>query len=1360
MAKRNQQMSADPKIQAIRKDLAQAMALERVVVARRLARLGERLQGRAPDKAAAQQIDDLARQVRRSVAQRDLRRRGLPRPDLDRPLPIANQKEEIMAAIREHQVVIISGQTGSGKSTQIPKYCLAVGRGVSGQIGCTQPRRIAAMSIARRIADELGENLGSSVGYKIRFQDRTPQDAYIKVMTDGTLLAEAQTDRLLLRYDTLIVDEAHERSLNIDLLLGILKTLLKRRRDLKVIITSATLDTEKFSQAFGHAPVMEVSGRTYPVEVRYAPPQAFAPETGGGEPSPVKMAVEQAVDLHRQTPRGDMLIFMPTEADIRETCDLLGAGDMAGVEILPLYARLAGRAQSRVFAHSRARKIIVATNVAETSLTIPGIRFVIDTGLARIAAYSPRTRTKALPVRPISRASADQRKGRCGRVVEGICIRLYTEEDYLQRREFTPPEIQRANLAEVILRMMALKLGAVDRFPFIDPPTPKQVQDGYRVLEELGAIRSIASPRKKRSGPGHQLTATGRTMARIPLDPRLARILIQARHENCLPEALIITAALSIQDPRERPPEETARADQAHKPFKDPASDFATYLNIWKSYHREQQGNRERLSRSQRQKRARRFCRDNYFSFRRMREWTDIHRQIKTIARECGLLSEEAPARPASAPAASPGKSKDTFGPIYQALHRAILSGFLSNVALATDKNMYQGVGGKQLMLFPGSGIFNRGGKWIVMAEQVTTSRLFARTAATVDPAWLESIGRPFLKSSYHHPRWDARRAQVVADQQISLWGLILVPKRTCAYGQVDPEEAAAIFIREALVAGDLRRERPFLRHNRDLLEQLRDQEARLRRRDIVVNDEILVEFYHRRLPDICDPRTMDRFIKKRGGDQFLRMTEADLARYTPDAGELALYPDTVALGRQSFDCTYRFEPGTAADGVTITIPRNMAPAVPAEDLEWGVPGLLAEKVTALIKGLPKTYRRALVPVPQTVAALMPELVKQKPRGSSLRQVLGEMIHRQRGLNIPGSAWPRLELPDHLKTRIAIVDPQGKEVAASRDPSILRQGSPSPDLDPQALRAAARPHERQGLKSWDFGDLAPSVVVTIAKQGQWPLFPALVPPEDPGSLKQKGVALKLLADARKARAVHPQGVAALCTLHFARELKFLKRSLKIPLDLVPAANYLGGAAQQLVQVRQRVADDLFVRDIRTQKEFGDHLQQAGPEIIPRGQRILAAGLPVVAAHGEAREELQRLARRHRGQVHQEQFIRERSDELARLVPATLFRLYSAERLGHLERYIKALVLRAQRGVLDLPKARRMAVDVDRFESALKELLAGLGEETSRKKTAAIEGFHWLLEEFKVSVFAQELKTAVPVSIKRLQVSLDTILRML
>jgi ATP-dependent helicase HrpA len=776
-----------------------------------------RISGNGPNPEKA--LERLETRIRAAVERRRRRVRNRPRPDYPEELPIAARREEIVEAIRRHPVVVISGDTGSGKSTQIPKFCLEAGRGVDGLIGCTQPRRIAAITLAQRIAEELGEPPGKSVGHKIRFQDETGDATYIKLMTDGILLAEAQADRRLWAYDTIIVDEAHERSLNIDFVLGILRTLVRRRRDLKLIVTSATIDTEKFSRAFDDAPVIEVSGRTYPVEVEYAPP-----EPGDEDATHVDLAVATLDRLHRERPYGgDVLVFMPTEQDIRETCELLEARNHTGMTVLPLFGRLSAGDQSRVFVPMRGRKVIVATNVAETSLTIPGIRYVVDTGLARISQYQPRTRTTALPVVPVSRSSADQRKGRCGRTAGGICIRLYSEEDYENRPRFTPPEILRSNLAEVILRMLALRLGDMAAFPFIDRPADRNIQDGFRLLEELGAVRRREKAGEGAEGATHDLTDRGRMMARLPLDPRISRMLLEGRDRGALPEIAVLAAALSTQDPRERPAEKEALADAAQVRFVDPRSDFLTLLNLWNAYH-------EYRSEGRGTSRMRRFCKEHFLSFRRMREWRDVHHQLRTILQENDLWTD------------SPPLDRDAegegFDPRYAAIHQSILSGFLSSIARRKEGNFYQAARDREVMLFPGSGLFKRGPEWVVAAEMVETSRLFARTAAAVDGDWLEPLAGDLVRRTYRDPHWERNRGEVVALEQVTLFGLILVPGRPVSYGRIDPEASREIFIRSALVEGDIRRPPAFVRHNRAEMEAVRELEDRMRRRDLLVGEE------------------------------------------------------------------------------------------------------------------------------------------------------------------------------------------------------------------------------------------------------------------------------------------------------------------------------------------------------------------------------------------------------------------------------------------------------------------------------------------------------------------------------------------
>ncbi|MGE5840197.1 MAG: ATP-dependent RNA helicase HrpA, partial [Deltaproteobacteria bacterium] len=767
-------MSPDSRIHEIRALLARTMLRDRETLSRRLGRIRK-----AADNSKL--LDDLERQARHSAEERKLRLNNRPRVSFPESLPITAKREKIVRLIRENQVVIVSGETGCGKSTQIPKMCLEAGRGTAGRIGCTQPRRIAAITIAHRIAEELGEEIGRSVGYKIRFREKAGKQAFIKIMTDGMLLAETQGDPQLYEYDTLIIDEAHERTLNIDFILGMLRTLLPRRPELKVIITSATLDTEKFSAAFGNAPVVTVEGRTYPVEVEYLPIDADLEEAG--DLTYVDMAVK-AVDGLRENKRyGDVLVFMPTEEDILETCERLEGRRYPGTTVLPLFARLPASEQGRVYSVSGS-KIVVATNVAETSLTIPGIRYVIDTGLARISRYLPRTRTTSLPISPISQSSADQRKGRCGRVQHGVCIRLYSEEDYASRPLFTPPEIQRSNLAEVILRMLALRLGHPSEFPFLDPPGERSIKDGFDLLTELGAVI--------REGEQPVLTAKGKLMARMPLDPRISRMMIEASQEGGLGEVAVIAAALSIQDPRERPVEKAQQADQAHGPFKDPDSDFLTLLNIWNRYHREWESLKT-------QNKMRKFCKQHFLSYPRMREWVYTHEQITGILKEQKIIVQE-------------GSQELRYGRI----HRCVLSGFLSNIALKKEKNMFQAARGREVMIFPGSTLFNKSPAWIVAAEMVKTSRLFARTVAKIEPEWIQPLAGDLCKSTTFEPHWDMNRGEVRAFEQVSLYGLVIVPRRPVSYGPIAPEEAHRIFVQQALVEGDVGEPLPFLSHNQD----------------------------------------------------------------------------------------------------------------------------------------------------------------------------------------------------------------------------------------------------------------------------------------------------------------------------------------------------------------------------------------------------------------------------------------------------------------------------------------------------------------------------------------------------------------
>jgi ATP-dependent helicase HrpA len=1339
----------DNKIRELRKLLPDVMVAERMAAVREIGRLtGQRAKSASADKLGAR-LDRLEGRLRASRRKRIARQKNLPTFSYVDELPITAKKNEIIQAIRRHPVVIVSGETGSGKTTQLPKFCLAAGRGISGIIGHTQPRRIAAMTVARRIAEELGQDLGRAVGYKIRFSDRTSKDAYVKIMTDGILLAETQSDRYLKIYDTIIVDEAHERSLNIDFILGILQTLLDRRDDLKLLITSATIDTEKFSRAFGAAPVIEVSGRMYPVEVRYRPPESAKEENN--ELTHIELAAEAVKRLLKSSAGGDMLVFMPTEQDIRDTCELIEAAAPPKSRVLPLYARLSAAEQARVFARSAERKIIVATNVAETSLTIPGIRYVVDSGLARISSYSPRSRTTSLPVVPISRSSADQRKGRCGRVQKGSCVRLYAEDDYLSRPLYTRPEILRANLAEVILRMIALRLGDIADFPFIDRPDPKSIRDGFDLLYELGAIQtrrmahgSRRKDRKGKTGVGAsagsvELTEKGRVMAKMPLDPRLSRMLLEAKDRRCIDQIALIAAALSIQDPRERPLEKAAEADRMHAQFNDPFSDFTTLLNIWNRYH----GVRHILKSTHQLKR---FCRQHFLSYKRMREWDDIHHQIRVILEEFRMNGKRRPSA-----IQSENLSLDPEHPLYQAIHKSILSGFLSNIAEKKEKNLYRATQNREAMVFPGSGLFDKAGRWIVAAEMVETSRLFARTVAGIESEWLEDLAGELCRHTYLNPRWEKNPGTVMADEQVSLFGLVIVAQRPVAYGPLNPDEATDIFVREAIVKGNLKKPFGFMTHNQRLIDDIKGLEDRLRKRDILIGEQGLFVFYREKLNCVYSAPMLSKFIQKRGGDRFLRLNKQALMNYQPDEAELARYPLSTRIKGHTFDYHYHFDPGENDDGVTVEVPVAMAPAISEENFDWLVPGLLREKIETLIKGLPKAYRKKLVPVNETVEVICQEIPRQK---RSLFSALGEFILQRFGVDIPASAWPIENLPDHLKMRISLVAPDGKELASSRDTAVLMQQNIKTTLGDE-FESFRRKYEKSGITRWDFGDLPELIRSPQAHQPKWVAYPALTAAAD----EAKSVNLKLCRQHDRALAAHRQGVAGLYKIHFAKDLKILKKGLKLPKTLKAAADFFKGPANIEQRLLDRVISDLFFKNIRSAQSFYRHAKEVSPILISHGQNVLNHCLAVIEAYRDLRQELAKLTQANPHHQALQRFCKDLIADLERLVPDSFVGLYDLDRQAHLVRYIKCMETRAQRALLDFDKDQTRAREIKPFSDRLDQVLKGLSPNASDNKRKALEEFFWMLEEFKVSIFAQELKTAIPVSAKRLEKKLAQIMRM-
>ncbi len=1334
--------------------LPDVMAAERMAAVREIERLtGQKARSLSAEKLGAR-LDRLEGRLRASRRKRIQRQKDLPTFSYIDELPITAKKNEIVRAIRRHPVVIVSGETGSGKTTQLPKFCLAAGRGISGIIGHTQPRRIAAMTVARRIAEELGQDLGRAVGYKIRFSDRTSRDAYVKIMTDGILLAETQSDRYLKAYDTIIVDEAHERSLNIDFILGILQTLLDRRDDLKLVITSATIDTEKFSKAFGDAPVIEVSGRMYPVDVRYRPPESSKAENN--DLTHIELAAEAVGRILKSSAGGDVLVFMPTEQDIRDTCELIEAAASQKSRVLPLYARLTAPEQARVFARSAKRKIIVATNVAETSLTIPGIRYVVDSGLARISSYSPRSRTTSLPIVPISRSSADQRKGRCGRVQKGICVRLYAEDDYLHRPLYTRPEILRANLAEVILRMIALRLGDIADFPFIDRPDPKSIRDGFDLLYELGAIThgqraegkahsaeiESTKPRRKfgKSSKHLKLTEKGRLMAKMPLDPRLSRMLLEAKDRGCIDQIAVMAAALSIQDPRERPLEKAAEADRMHAQFDDPFSDFTTLLNIWNHYH----DVRHTLKSIHQLKR---FCRQHFLSYKRMREWDDIHHQIRGILEEFNMSGKRRPLK-----IQPENLNLEPENPLYQAIHKSILSGFLSNIAGKKEKNLYRATQNREAMVFPGSGLFDKAGRWIVAAEMVETSRLFARTVASIESEWLEELAGELCRRTYLNPHWEKNPGAVMADEQVSLFGLIIIAQRPVAYGPLNPDEATNIFVREAIIKGNLKKPFGFMTHNQRLIDDIKGLEDRLRKRDVLIGEESLFVFYREKLNRVYSAPMLSKFIKKRGGDRFLRLNKQSLMNYQPDEAELARYPLSTQIKGHTFDYRYHFDPGENDDGVTLEVPVALAPTISKENFDWLVPGLLREKIEILIKGLPKAYRKKLVPVNETVEVICREIPRQK---RSLFSALGEFILQRFGVDIPASAWSIENLPDHLKMRISVIAPDGKELASSRDTAVLLQQNinATPGDEFESFR---RKYEKSGITRWDFGDLPEFIRSPQAHRTKWVAYPALAAADD----APKSVNLKLFRHHDRALAAHRQGVAGLYKIHFAKDLKILKKGLKLPNTLKAAANFFKGPANMEQRLLDRVISDLFYKNIRSAESFYGHAKEVSPILISHGQNLLNHCLAVLEAYRNLRKELAKLTQSNPHHHALQKFCKDLIVDLERLVPDSFIGLYDLDRQAHLVRYIKCMEIRAQRALLDFDKDQARAREIKPFSDRMDKMINALSPNASHNKRRALEEFFWMIEEFKVSIFAQELKTAIPVSVKRLEKKLAQINRMI
>jgi ATP-dependent helicase HrpA len=1298
---------------------------------------------REPDRAEAAR-GQVAAEIERLRGRVAARRGAVPVITFPEQLPVSARRDDLAAAIRDHQVVIVAGETGSGKTTQLPKICLGLGRGARGMIGHTQPRRIAARSVAERIAEELAVPLGGLVGYQVRFTDRVSDETQIKVMTDGVLLAEIQRDRLLTRYDTIIVDEAHERSLNIDFLLGYLHQLLPRRPDLKLIITSATIDPQRFSAHFGGAPVVEVSGRTYPVEIRYRPlievygddEEEGADDVDGPEVRDQVQAICDAVrELCAEGP-GDILVFLSGEREIRDAADALARLELRHTEIVPLYARLSAAEQHRVFESHTGRRVVLATNVAETSLTVPGIRYVVDPGTARISRYSTRLKVQRLPIEAISQASANQRAGRCGRLEAGICIRLYAEDDFAGRPAFTDPEILRTNLASVILQMNALGLGDVAAFPFLEAPDQRAVRDGVELLRELGAIDpQQADPRKR-------LTPLGRQLAQLPVDPRLARMVVEADRNGCTREVMVIAAALSIQDPRERPLEHQQAADEAHRRFADPRSDFLSCLNLW-DHLREQ---RDELSSSA----FRRMCKREFLNYLRLREWQDLVAQLRQLAKPLGVTLGD------------PLERDDAAA---QRIHTSLLAGLLSHVGLLQGEggrgSDYLGARGARFALWPGSALAKKPPQWVMAAELVETSRLWGRVAGRVEPEWVEKLAGHLVKRTYAEPHWSRRRAAVVASERVTLYGIPIVAGRTVQYGRIDPELARELFVRHALVEGDWDTRHEFFHANRALLDDVEDLENRARRRDLLVDDEELFAFYDRHIPDdVVSGRHFDAWWKK------ARRTEPELLTFTRDllvadgsGGSVDYardFPDMWRQGELSLRLSYAFEPGSPEDGVTVTVPLPVLARLSPDGFDWLVPGLREELVTALIRGLPKAIRTSLVPAPDHARAVLPALAGAHARGEGLLTAMSRELGARGGLHIPRDAWDLGRLPVHLRITFRVIDERGRQLGSGKDLDELKR-TLAPRIRTAVAKATGPGLERDGLHTWPDGlpdgVLARTITRTALEgsatgqtvQG----YPALVDLGAAGG-PAGAVGLRVLPSADEQAAAMPLGVRRLLLIEVPSPARSVLGRLDTRTKLTLAAAPHAGASALFDDCLACAVDALVAE--AGGPPWSETAYRALRDVVRR--RLEPTVTEVLGTVATILGEVAEVERGLRGvsTLSVLPSLTDVREQIGALVYPGFVTATGRGRLPDLVRYLRAarhrLEVLPDHPLRDADRMGRVHAVRDEYRHEIAEWPDG------RPVPAALTEVRWMIEELRVSFFAQNLRTAYPISEKRILRAID------
>ncbi|WP_414502608.1 ATP-dependent RNA helicase HrpA [Zymobacter sp. IVIA_5232.4 C2] len=1231
-------------------------------------------------------------------------------------LPVSARHDEILKLLEAHQVVVIAGETGSGKTTQIPKLCLEAGSGRRGLIGHTQPRRLAARNVAARLAEELQVPLGETVGFQMRFADNTNEHTRIKLMTDGILLAEIQHDPQLLRYDTLIIDEAHERSLNIDFLLGYLRQLIQRRHDLKIVITSATIDVERFAEHFADprtgkpAPIIEVSGRTYPVETRYRPlMRDSAEESDLTLQEGILEAVEEIAHIEREkrwfTGQRDILVFLPGEREIRETAETLRKAQLRDTEILPLYARLSVSEQQRIFSPSVGRRIVLATNVAETSLTVPGIRYVIDPGLARISRYSPRAKVQRLPIEPISQASAEQRKGRCGRISEGACIRLYSEDDFILRPAFTEPEIRRTNLAAVILSMLALRLGNIEAFPFLEPPESRAVRDGFRLLNELGAVDS-----------NDRLTPLGRKLARLPIDPRLARMVLAGAEFKALQEVLIVVSALAVQDPRERPADQREAADQKHREWADKDSDFVSWLNLWNGFATA----RDDLSSSA----LRRWCRTHFLSYMRLREWHDTFRQLRQLAQELKLGEVH------------PRLARDEEGKLaieVDGMHRALLTGLLSNLGLHLENREYLGARNRRFMIHPGSGLSKRTPKWIMAAEMLETTRLYAREVSGIKPQWIEPTAGELVKRSYSEPHWEKKRAQVVAYEQVTLFGLPIVTQRKVHYGPIAPQESREIFIRSALVEGEFRTQGKFFAHNRALIGEVEALEDKARRRDILVDEEALFAFYDERIPDnITNGASFERWrkdVEHNAPEALFFDLNALMAREAEEVTDQR-YPERLMVADMQLPLSYHFAPGASDDGVTVSVPAVMLSTLPREALDWLVPGLRRDKGIALMKSLPKALRRQVVPIPDWVDAALEALT---PGQTYMTEALGEFLRRRTGVRLSDEDWHVEQLPPHLVMNIRVLDHKGKVLGEGRDLDVLIARFERQAEEGAAALADSR-QPRTGLTAWPSQRL-PERERREQAGIRVEAYPALVDEGD-------SLGVVLFDHPGKAHEQHRHGVKRAAMQALPEQVRYFTKSMP-KLDRCALLFTKVGSRQALAS---DIVDALFLRAFsfdplpRSADEMAERIEARRGDLGELADMLADEVEAALKGYLDVTKKL-------KGNVSL-QLARAYSDlkaQMARLVHPG-FVVDAGEWLSHYPRYMQAALLRLEKLGRDYRRDTVAMQEIHDFEArwdARRQSVKGALD-------PALAEFRWWIEELRVSLFAQQLGTLDTVSVKRLE----------